>query len=104
MSPGAISYTAAIVLIMLGCGCQVGPKYRTPPAPVPVAFKEPPPDGWKLAQPADGELKGKWWEMFGDPGLNALEEQVGISNRNVLAAEAQYRQARAAVRVARSGL
>src|ERR1700691_377627 len=82
----------------------VGPSYGRPPAPVPQAFKEGPPDGWKEAQPNDTALKGKWWEIYNDPELNALEEQVNISNQNVLAAEAQYRAARATVQIARSAL
>jgi NodT family efflux transporter outer membrane factor (OMF) lipoprotein len=85
-------------------GCMVGPNYKRPPAPAPPAFKEGPPDGWKEAQPSDAALKGKWWEVYNDPALNALEEQVSISNQNVLAAEAQYRAARAAVQIARSAL
>ena len=92
-----------IAFLLLG-GCAIGPKYRTPSAPTPAAFKESPPDGWKEAQPADGKLRGNWWEMYGDSKLNALIEQVSISNQNVIAAEAQYRQAKAAVRVARSSL
>jgi NodT family efflux transporter outer membrane factor (OMF) lipoprotein len=59
-------------------------------------------DGWTKAVPADQMLRGKWWEVFNDPALNELEEQVGISNQNVLAAEAQFREAEALVRVARS--
>ena len=81
-------------------GCTVGPNYVRPPAVTPEAFKEM--DGWKKAEPADHLLRGKWWEIFNDPRLNALEEQVSISNQNVAAAEAQFRQARALVRVARS--
>jgi NodT family efflux transporter outer membrane factor (OMF) lipoprotein len=92
-------------LLLASSGCQViGPNYRRPPAPVPAAFKEKPPDGWKEAQPSDAMLKGKWWEVYNDPNLNALEEQVVISNQNVLAAEGQYRAARGAVQVARSAL
>ncbi|MBV8819663.1 MAG: efflux transporter outer membrane subunit, partial [Acidobacteriaceae bacterium] len=84
--------------------CMVGPKYTRPPAPVPVSFKEPPPDGWKEAQPRDGELRGKWWEVYNDPDLNALEEMVDVSNQNVLAAEAQFREARDAIKIARAAL
>ena len=89
---------------------MIGPKYQRPTAPVPPAYKEPPPDnsqemqGWKQAQPNDGAKRGKWWEIYNDPQLNALEEQVSISNQNVLAAEAQFREAKDAVRIARSGL
>jgi NodT family efflux transporter outer membrane factor (OMF) lipoprotein len=95
---------ALLVALLGSSGCMVGPNYRRPPAPVPTAFKEKPPDGWKEAQPSDAALKGKWWEVYNDPQLNALEEQVSISNQNVLAAEAQYRAARAEVEIARSAL
>jgi NodT family efflux transporter outer membrane factor (OMF) lipoprotein len=54
-------------------------------------------DQWKMATPSDGLLKGKWWEIFGDPELNRLEELVNINNQNVKQAEAQFRQARALV-------
>jgi len=98
------------VLSLAGAGCMIGPKYQKPGAPAPPAFKEQPPDyfkeadGWKPAQPNDAMFKGKWWEIYNDPTLNALEEQVAISNQNVLQAEATYRQAKAAVRVARAAL
>ncbi len=89
---------------------MVGPKYQRPPAPVPQAYKETPPAGWKEAQswkpaqPSEGAKRGKWWEVYNDPELNALEEQVSISNQNVLGAEAQFREAKFAVRIARSSL
>src|SRR5437588_11311752 len=87
-------------LFMTACG--VGPHYRqSPPIPVAALFKEEPPEGFKRAQPGDALQKGKWWELYGDPVLNALEEQVDISNQNVLAAEATFRLAKAAVLVAR---
>jgi NodT family efflux transporter outer membrane factor (OMF) lipoprotein len=91
-------------IMMLTGGCAVGPNYRRPAAPTPQVFKEPPPEGWKQAQPNAGAIRGKWWEIYNDPQLNALEEQVSISNQNVLAAAAQYREARDAVRIARSSL
>jgi NodT family efflux transporter outer membrane factor (OMF) lipoprotein len=83
---------------------MVGPKYQRPTAPAPSTYKEPPPPGWKEAQPNDSLMKGKWWEIYNDPQLNALEEQVNISNQNVRMAEAQYRAAKDAVRIARSAL
>jgi NodT family efflux transporter outer membrane factor (OMF) lipoprotein len=52
---------------------------------------------WKMASPSDGLLKGKWWELFGDPQLNRLEEMVEVNNQNVKQAEAQFRDARALV-------
>ena len=54
-------------------------------------------DQWKMATPSDTVMKGKWWEIFGDPQLNKLEEMIEISNQNVKQAEAQFRQARAIV-------
>jgi len=95
---------AAALVALLSAGCVVGPAYRRPDAPAPPAYKEEPPPGWKEAQPADGVIRGKWWEIFNDPALNHLEEQVNLSNQNVLMAEAQFRQAAAAVGVARSAL
>ena len=59
-------------------------------------------DGWKVAKPQDSALHGKWWEILGDPQLNALEEQVNISNQNVAAAFANFMAARALVREARA--
>jgi NodT family efflux transporter outer membrane factor (OMF) lipoprotein len=91
-------------LLLLSSACMVGPNYKRPAAPQTPAFKEAPPEGWKEAQPNDGAIKGKWWELYNDPQLNALEEQVSISNQNVLVAEANFRAARYAVGVARAAL
>jgi NodT family efflux transporter outer membrane factor (OMF) lipoprotein len=91
-------------MALLTAACAVGPSYKKPSAETPGAFKEAPPAGWKTAQPRDGSLRGKWWEMFGDPRLNALEEQVAVSNQTLAQAEAQFRGARAAVASARAGL
>src|SRR5215468_5410704 len=87
--------------------CSVGPKYQRPTALVPAAYKEAPPsyfEGWKVAQPSDDISRGQWWEIFGDPQLNALQEQVDVSNQTLAIAEAQLRSARAAITVARSAL
>jgi len=91
-------------LLLLCSACMVGPNYKRPAAPQTPAYKEPPPEGWKEAQPADGTIKGKWWEIYNDQQLNALEDQVSISNQNVLAAEANFRAARYAIAIARAGL
>ena len=103
-----MSARAAVALgglaAILMTGCMVGPKYQKPAAPVPPGFKEPLPEGWKQADPSDGQIRGKWWEIYNDSGLSTLEEQVAISNQNVLAFAAHYREAHAAARVARSAL
>jgi NodT family efflux transporter outer membrane factor (OMF) lipoprotein len=59
---------------------------------------------WKVAQPGDETLRGRWWELFSDPELNALEEQIDVSNQTLKAADAQFAQARAIVRGTRAGL
>jgi NodT family efflux transporter outer membrane factor (OMF) lipoprotein len=92
---------ALIALPLLFTACSVGPDYVTPSSPVPVAnYREA--GDWKPAQPKDDMIRGKWWEVYHDAQLNALEDQVDISNQNVLQAEAQFREAAAAVKVARS--
>jgi NodT family efflux transporter outer membrane factor (OMF) lipoprotein len=89
---------------------MVGPNYKRPTAPVPTTYKElPPPNSpqaseWAPAQPSDALARGKWWEIYNDPELNALEEQVNISNQNIKVAEAQYQEAKLNVRIARSYL
>ena len=90
-------------LVLLGglfslTGCAVGPKYHRPSAPTSPTFKEI--GSWKTAQPSDHNLGGNWWEIFQDPQLNALEQQVNVSNQNLKAAVAQYQEARAALRYA----
>lgn len=90
----------AAVLLALLAACAVGPDYVKPGVTVPEKYKET--DGWKVAQPGDDAARGPWWEIFGDDDLNALENQVDISNQNVRVAEAQFRQARALVEAARS--
>ena len=88
------------VAILQLIGCAVGPKYKTPTAPVPPAYKEN--ANWKVAQPSENKLGGKWWEIFDDPQLNALQEQVNVSNQNLKVAFAQYQEARAALRYTRA--
>ncbi len=81
--------------------CSIGPDYVKPDVAAPAAFKEA--QGWKAAEPKDELPRGKWWEAFGDAELSKLVEQVEVSNQNIRAAEAQYRQARALADQARSG-
>ncbi|MGA8230705.1 MAG: efflux transporter outer membrane subunit [Candidatus Acidiferrales bacterium] len=101
-------WLAGVLLFM--DGCMVGPAYHTPTVTTPPAYKELTPeqekvtDGWKVAQPKDDALHGKWWEIFGDPELNALEEQVNVSNQNIAMAAANFQAARALVRQARAQL
>ena len=74
---------AALGLLLALNSCMVGPKYARPVVQMPLAFKEELPAGWKEAQP-DAAVRGKWWTVYNDPQLNALEDQISISNQNVL--------------------
>ena len=98
-----VTLAAALSVASLG-GCTVGPKYHPSPAPATPAYKEDTPQTWKQAQPNAALPRGRWWEIYNEPQLNALEEQVNISNQNVLAYVEQYREARDQVRIARSNL
>ena len=81
-------------------GCAIGPKYVRPTTQIPAAYKES--ADWKKAQPQDAIIRGEWWKIFNDPQLDALEDQVNISNQNIAVAQAQYAQAYALVQAARS--
>src|SRR5580704_11552752 len=107
MKRSALSSVAALLCVLLS-GCMVGPKYTKPSVPLAPEFKEATPqsfkeaDGWKLAHPSDQKLRGKWWELFNDPQLNALEEQVDPANQTLKAAEANFRAARANIKFNRA--
>ncbi len=89
-------------------GCDLAPKYHTPAAPTPPAYKELTPadqkltDGWRVAEPKDDALHGQWWTIFQDSQLNGLEDKVNISNQTIAEAFSNYMAARALVREARS--
>jgi NodT family efflux transporter outer membrane factor (OMF) lipoprotein len=105
-----IAIMAATAALLVGC--TVGPKYHQPAATVqapPPTYKELPsnaPDAgqWKVAQPQDAMLHGKWWEIYNDPELNALEEQLNINNQNIKQAFENFLEARTLIAQARSQL
>jgi NodT family efflux transporter outer membrane factor (OMF) lipoprotein len=91
-------FILAAMLILTGC--MVGPDYHKPDVTTPAAYKEA--KDWKQAEPKDDAPRGHWWEIYGDADLNALVSQVEISNQNILAAAASYRQAQALLDVAQA--
>ena len=105
---GGTIWLCAAALSLLTSGCVVGPKYHPPATQAPAAvYKESPTQfketqGWTVAQPADAQLRGKWWEIFNDSELNALEEQLDINNQNIKQYFENFMEARAIVREARS--
>ena len=100
------------ITALLFAGCTVGPKYHPPAAtvqPPPASYKESPtqfPNSseWKVAQPQDSMLHGKWWEIYNDPELNALEDQLNINNQNIKQFFENFMEARTLVAQARSQL
>ncbi len=80
--------------------CALGPDYQRPQLQTPAQFKQI--EGWTQAHPGDALARGNWWQLYGDAELNALVERLNVSNQNLAASEAQYRQARALVRGARA--
>ena len=89
--------------------CRLGPPYHPPSPPAVTApnYKESTvnfqdADGWKVADPKDAIIRGKWWEVFNEPELNALEEQLIVNNQNIKVSFANFMEARAVVAGARA--
>ncbi len=120
----ALLLALAAAVIGSAAGCNVGPKYHVPAAAMPTApaYKEaraansaPAPANpyavtsplaadstWKVAQPSDAMLRGKWWQVFGDSELNGLEDQLEINNETIKLYFENFLAARALIREARS--
>jgi NodT family efflux transporter outer membrane factor (OMF) lipoprotein len=95
-----VPFLLVLVVALLAAGCTVGPNYVRPDAPTSDTFKEI--GGWRTAQPRDDMLRAPWWELYDDPVLSGLADQVAEANQNLAAAEARFRQARTLVWQARS--
>jgi NodT family efflux transporter outer membrane factor (OMF) lipoprotein len=104
-----IAVVGTLALMALLSGCNIGPRYKAPAPPSVTApnykestvnFKDA--DGWKVADPQDAMIRGKWWEIFNEPELNALEEQVNTDNQNIKLSYNNLMQARALVAEARA--
>jgi NodT family efflux transporter outer membrane factor (OMF) lipoprotein len=91
----------AVLAITIFAGCAVGPNYQRPAVDAP-AFKEA--GNWKPAEPSEQLPRGKWWEVFGDPVLNGLEDRIEISSNTLHIAEAQFREAQAAATITSAAL
>ena len=104
-----VAAVAVLGLMAFVSGCQVGPRYN-PPVPTAVTapnYKESTlnfhdQEGWKVASPQDAMIRGKWWEIFNEPELNDLEEQLVVNNQNIRASYENLMSARAVISQARS--
>jgi len=92
----------ALAALALLAGCEVGPDYERPSAPVPDRFKEA--DGWKPAEPKEAASDAPWWSVYDDKVLDGLEKKIDISNQRRQASEAAWRQAVALADQAQAGL
>ncbi len=112
-----IALLGGLFTVVALSGCKpVGPNYSRPNFTAPPAYKEtgassvvpPPPNpeggGWQAANPSDGMLKGKWWEIYQDPQLNQLEERIATYNQGLHQALETYLAAQDQVKAARSAL
>jgi|HubBroStandDraft_1064217.scaffolds.fasta_scaffold34808_2 NodT family efflux transporter outer membrane factor (OMF) lipoprotein len=106
--PIALS-VAALGTLTLVAGCHVGPPYHAPAPPAITApnykessvnFKDQ--EGWKVASPQDAMIRGKWWEIFNEPELNTLEEQLNVNNQNLKESFQSFMEARAMIAEARA--
>ncbi|ARP91951.1 RND transporter [Bordetella genomosp. 9] len=93
-------------LILCGAlgACAVGPDYVRPAVDVGTQYKEGQDDtpGWRPARPSDAAERGAWWRIYQDPVLDDLMNRLDAANLDIAQAEANYRQAQALVRGARS--
>ena len=98
---------AFVLILFMAAGltsCTVGPRYARPSVPAAPADTYKEVDGWKTAQPSDQLQRGPWWELFEDPQLNALQDQLTASNQDLKVAQARFQEARALVRFNRASL
>lgn len=105
----ATAAASCTLFSILLAGCLPGPRYHKPAAPAATApsykestvnFQDAP--GWKVASPNDAMLRGKWWEIFNDPELNSLEDQLNVNNQNIKVSFENFMAARALIREARA--
>ncbi|HET8729948.1 MAG TPA: efflux transporter outer membrane subunit [Moraxellaceae bacterium] len=92
---------AGALSLLLGA-CSFAPTYTLQPVRTASDFQGAGP--WRQAAPADVLPRGAWWEVFGNPELNELEQRVGKSNASLAAALAHFDQQQALLSQTRAGL
>ena len=93
---------AAALLLELVSGCDLAPPYRPPHTLLPDSYAGSGP--FRRAEPAATLPRGPWWERFGDPLLDRLEQQATADNPDLAGLYEQYVQARDLAAEARAGL
>jgi outer membrane protein, multidrug efflux system len=88
------------VAALLGA-CSLAPTYVPPRLNQDVSeYKEA--GDWAPAAPADQQPGTDWWQAFGDPKLDELQQQLHAGNQDLRSAFARYLEARAVAGEARS--
>ena len=100
-SHGAPKLGTLLTAMLLLSGCNVGPKYTRPQAPVPPAFLGA--DGASVSSEAQNSLGDrKWSEVFHQAELQALITQALANNYDLRIAGERILEAQAQVRIARA--
>jgi NodT family efflux transporter outer membrane factor (OMF) lipoprotein len=94
----AVGAGTVVAVVALLAACTAGSDYRRPAIDMPTAWKVEAP--WRVATPNDTVAKGSWWHGFGDPQLDALEQQALAGSPTLTVASARLAQARSLVGVA----
>jgi NodT family efflux transporter outer membrane factor (OMF) lipoprotein len=108
-----VAWSLVPCLLLLSACKPVGPNYSKPAYNAPTTYKETgastvvpppnPPNGtWTPANPSDGMLTGKWWQIYQDPELNKFEDRIASTNVQLKQALETYLAARDQVAVARA--
>jgi NodT family efflux transporter outer membrane factor (OMF) lipoprotein len=101
--------SVGVAVFLSLAGCRIGPPYHAPTPPAVTApnykestvnFKDT--EGWKVADPKDAMIRGKWWEVFNEPELNALEDQLNVNNQNIQVSFQNFMEARTLIAEARA--
>jgi len=94
-----LTCVALSLLVAALTGCKVGPNYRRPNVPTPVAYHNS--DAQSQAQVASfADLP--WWQVFEDPQLQSLIRTALKENYDLLLATERINAARAAVQITRA--
>lgn len=86
---------AALALLLAMAACTTGPDFTKPASPAPDDWTR-----WRSADeslrlpPGREELPERWWEAFGDPVLNQLQEQAVMGSPDLRTAALHFVQAR----------
>lgn len=84
----------ALLVGVVPGACSFAPPMHTPELPpVPAQYRELGP--WTQATPADALPRDAWWQLYGDPDLDALERQLMEHSPDLAAALARYQQSSA---------